>query len=263
MTFQKGNSLCVGRKHSEETKRKISEGNRRRYQNPEERKKSSEALKLANQNPETREKHSLANKKRWEDKGFKTTVSKKISESQTAFHKNNHKTRMCAYCGKYFTGKHQNKYCSRKCYGDSKKKPNIRVECAKCGKVFYKLPAQFKLYPVHYCSKSCAASVANWKGGIAFLPYCPKFNEKTKEEVREAFGRKCYLCDTPENGKHLHVHHCDYNKSQGCTGQRWSLIPLCNSCHAKTNGKRYHWFNLLRDYWLNDYIDFVSGFPLF
>ena len=99
----------------------------------------------------------------------------------------------------------------------------------------------------------------NWKGGIAFGKYCPKFNKKLKEEVREKFGRKCYLCPKTEkeNGKKLDVHHCDYNKGQGC-GQKWSLIPLCHKCHIKTNFNRWYWFNLLSNYWaLNPEINFL------
>lgn len=99
-----------------------------------------------------------------------------------------------------------------------------------------------------------------WKGGISFRQYCPKFNYALKEEIREKFNRKCYLCPTneDENGRRLDVHHCDYNKGQGC-GQKWSLLPLCSKCHKKTNSNRHHWFNLLNGYWINQYIDFGMG----
>lgn len=98
-----------------------------------------------------------------------------------------------------------------------------------------------------------------WKGGLSFEPYCPDFNNSRKECTRERFGRKCFLCGILENGEKLHVHHCDYNKSQGCKGKQWSLIPLCRSCHAKTNHNRWHWFALLRDYWIYEHIDFNSN----
>jgi len=101
----------------------------------------------------------------------------------------------------------------------------------------------------------------NWRGGKSYEPYCPAFTEKLKEEVRAAFQRKCYVCHTPEvvNARKLSVHHVDYQKSQGCRGQRWSLIPLCNSCHSKTNRDRWYWFALLRDYWIYEHIDFNSN----
>jgi hypothetical protein len=91
----------------------------------------------------------------------------------------------------------------------------------------------------------------NWKNGISFLPYCPKFNDLLKEEIRDIFGRKCYICNKSEkeNKKHLSIHHIDYNKNSICNGRRWAFVPLCISCHLKTNGKRYYYFNLLINYW--------------
>ena len=80
-----------------------------------------------------------------------------------------------------------------------------------------------------------------WLGGISFLPYCPKFNRKLKEEVRNKFRRKCFLCGKTEvenNGKNMCVHHIDYDKEQGCNGKTFELVPLCRSCHSKTNGER-------------------------
>ena len=100
----------------------------------------------------------------------------------------------------------------------------------------------------------------NWKGGISFEPYCSKFNNQLKEQVRDKFNRKCFLCGKPEkdnNNRKLHVHHVDYNKGQGC-GYQWSLIPLCESCHAKTNYNRYYWFNLLNNYWCYKYLSSYS-----
>lgn len=101
------------------------------------------------------------------------------------------------------------------------------------------------------------ASNPNWRGGRASLPYCPAFTNELREEVREAFGRKCFLCNKPENGRKLSVHHVDYLKSQGCRGHKWGLIPLCTACHARTNVNRWRWFAQLRDYWIYKYIDFV------
>lgn len=93
-----------------------------------------------------------------------------------------------------------------------------------------------------------------WKGGISFGKYCPKFNETLKEEVRRAFGRTCVVCGAhEEEGRRLAVHHVDYNKVQGCKGMRWSLVPLCASCHSKTNSNRWYWFNKLINYWVEAY----------
>lgn len=86
-----------------------------------------------------------------------------------------------------------------------------------------------------------------WKGGISYEPYCPKFSDELKEEVREKYGRQCFLCSKTEaeNGRKLDVHHINYDKKAGCNGKRWLLIPLCMSCHPKTNSNRVYWENLI------------------
>lgn len=96
----------------------------------------------------------------------------------------------------------------------------------------------------------------NWRGGLSFGNYCPKFNNALREEIRKDFGSRCYLCKTSEheNGRKLDVHHVDYNKGQGC-GQKWNLVPLCQKCHTKTNHNRWYWFCLLANYWVNGAVD--------
>jgi hypothetical protein len=92
----------------------------------------------------------------------------------------------------------------------------------------------------------------NWKGGKSFEPYCPKFNDGLKEEIRDKYNHRCVLCGLLQNGEKLHVHHCDYNKMQGCGKRPWNLVPLCHSCHNKTNHKRWYWFSLLYNRWAQD-----------
>lgn len=101
----------------------------------------------------------------------------------------------------------------------------------------------------------------NWRGGISFEPYCIKFNKEFKERVRNKFGRKCFSCDEPENGRKLSVHHIDYNKNSICNGKEWAFIPLCTKHHAETNSNRWHWFNLYIHYWaMNPDINFNLQF---
>lgn len=99
----------------------------------------------------------------------------------------------------------------------------------------------------------------NWRGGSSFGKYCPKFNRRLKEQIRDKFGRKCFLCSKTEteNGKKLEIHHVDYNKNSICNGNTWPLIPLCIHHHRQTNGKRHYWFNRLINYWaVNPEINF-------
>ena len=81
----------------------------------------------------------------------------------------------------------------------------------------------------------------NYQNGKSFEPYCPKFNNQKKEEIRNQYGRKCYYCNKDEKDniikdnkiRKLCVHHIDGDKKQGCNGKPWKLVPLCLSCHMK------------------------------
>lgn len=77
----------------------------------------------------------------------------------------------------------------------------------------------------------------SWEGGSSHKEYCYKFNKKCRENNRKKFGNKCFLCGNPSETRKLSVHHVDYNKNQGCDSSNWKLVPLCGSCHSKTNGK--------------------------
>jgi len=97
----------------------------------------------------------------------------------------------------------------------------------------------------------------NWRGGLSFGEYCPKFNGSLKEDIRDKYNRKCAICGKRESdcNKKLAIHHTDYNKNTLCNGKSWGLIPLCANCHAKTNGNRWYWFGLLYNYWCYKYQD--------
>lgn len=96
-----------------------------------------------------------------------------------------------------------------------------------------------------------------WRGGASKKKYCSKFNVRVLRKTRERFNRTCLICGTHENGRHLSVHHIDYNKMQGCNGKGWLLVTLCGSCHGKTCHERWHWFALLINHWaINPAISF-------
>lgn len=81
-----------------------------------------------------------------------------------------------------------------------------------------------------------------WRGGISFEPYCPKFNNDFKERVREFFGRVCAECGAPEEDRKLSVHHVNFRKDACCEETVIPLfVPLCQSCHTKTNVDREYW----------------------
>lgn len=83
-----------------------------------------------------------------------------------------------------------------------------------------------------------------WKGGASFEPYCILFNNEFRERVREFFGRKCVECGKTEeeSGARLSVHHVNFRKDSCCAEDAPRLfVPLCRSCHTKTNYNREYW----------------------
>lgn len=81
----------------------------------------------------------------------------------------------------------------------------------------------------------------SWKGGISFLSYCPAFNDRVKEHIRNLCGRTCTVCGKSilqyfrmgSKKIRLHIDHLDENKMQGCDDWEWRLTALCPSCHSK------------------------------
>ena len=88
-------------------------------------------------------------------------------------------------------------------------------------------------------------SYDEWESFACKSPYCPRFNISCKESNREKYGRRCFICGLPEpenitsTGKHrkLSVHHADMQKSQGCDGVKWKLVPVCLKCHHPLHTK--------------------------
>jgi len=95
----------------------------------------------------------------------------------------------------------------------------------------------------------CGVNNPNWQGGKSFEPYCHKFNEAFKEYIREKFGRICFLCPKTEaeTGRKLSVHHVNYDKNCLCDDVKCEFVPLCMSCHAKTNFNQEYWENLIME----------------
>lgn len=83
----------------------------------------------------------------------------------------------------------------------------------------------------------------SWKGGISFAPYCEKFTKEFKERVRVYFDYQCSECVTHQSAlkKLLAIHHVDFNKDSCCSDTIPLFVPLCQSCHSKTNHNREYW----------------------
>jgi hypothetical protein len=93
-----------------------------------------------------------------------------------------------------------------------------------------------------------------WKGGISFEPYCPKFTKKFKERVRAYFGYRCVECGIYQTTPKLPVHHVTFNKKACCDTTIPLFVPLCQSCHSKTQFNRVFW-----QYWFTEMINRLYG----
>jgi len=111
----------------------------------------------------------------------------------------------------------------------------------------------------------------NWRGGTSFGGYCPKFDDKLKENVRAFCGGKCVICEKTReqnNGERLSVHHvftermtCCETKIEDMENVRSRLpkdvarfgeptfgeieilyirmmVPLCRSHHGYVEGEK-------------------------
>lgn len=82
-----------------------------------------------------------------------------------------------------------------------------------------------------------------WRGGVSFEPYCPKFTPEFKERVRAFFNYTCQTCGHlwQKGENRLSVHHVNFNKMSCCNDVIPLFVPLCQSCHTKTNTNREYW----------------------
>jgi hypothetical protein len=85
----------------------------------------------------------------------------------------------------------------------------------------------------------------NWRGGLSYGIYCPKFNQEFKERVRAFYEYTCQVCGHvwQPGEKRLSVHHVNYEK-KACCGDNFIplFVPVCSGkCHPKTNGRRDYW----------------------
>ena len=81
----------------------------------------------------------------------------------------------------------------------------------------------------------------NWKDGVSFLPYPPKWTKQLRIEIIERDENKCQNPNCPNKGARLSVHHIDYVK-ENCS--KLNLITLCIICNSKANRNRQFWKTL-------------------
>jgi hypothetical protein len=210
----------LGKKHSEETKKRISKKVRERYNNPkfrenfkkimkwkmneeEVKKKISQSRKGKHLSEETKQKIRMANK----GKKLSKETRKKMSEAKRKMSEET--KRKISEANK---GKHHSEATKRKLSKMLKGKPQPWNSGKKCNL---------------------------WINGKGNEPYPPEWRETLKRAIRERDIYTCYICRQYGN----EVHHKNYNK-KNCNPD--NLITLCHNCHNKTRKNRKFWINYFK-----------------
>lgn len=223
MVFKKGNNFWIGRKHTQESREKMSKTKKIQYigeNNPFYGKKHTQ---------ETKEKISLANKGKLNGENNpskRPEVREKIRLSKLGKHRSEETKQKLRLS---HLGKKQSL------------ESNLKNSLANKGEKnhFYG-----KKHTIEARTKNSIAHIGEksffWAGGKSYEPYPINFNRLFKEKIRIRDNYTCQICNKMENnGKKLAIHHIDYNKDntfeQNC-------ISLCNKCHTNTTvNNREHW----------------------
>jgi len=259
-----------GFKHSEETKRKISESHKGIFLSEEHRKKLSESHK-GNTNKrgkhiskEAKRKIGENSKEMWKRPGFKERMSKKFSEILKGHPTSKETKRKISEAQKgkkgHWYGTHLSDETKRKISENAKTNPNFGMKGKHLvawnkgltketdervrrygGKQKGIIFSEERRKKMSEAKEGLTGEKSNhWLGGISFDPYTPDFNGNFKRKIRKRDNYKCMICGKPQKElkRQLDVHHIDYNKlnsfPQNC-------VSLCISCHMKTQGNRKQW----------------------
>ncbi len=210
-----------GFKHSEETKRKISNSLKGKVLPEGHRKNISEANKGKHFSTKTEFKAGDLNLAK------RTEVRKKISEANK---------------GKHFSTKTEFK----KGHKPSKFSEEKRIKTRR-NKGWWNDSVKSKK---RFSERSKGEKNPSWRGGISFEPYGTDFNKELKDQIIKRDNYRCQECFKHQEelfrkvkgGKikkyKLSIHHIDYNKKNNNPN---NLISLCLNCHVKTNFKRDDW----------------------
>lgn len=123
---------------------------------------------------------------------------------------------------------------------------NTLVECAYCGKQFYKKNSRLETKSgLHFCCREHKDLAQRLSSGQQFNNLRPEHygKEDIKEYRLNAFRNyihECSICHWNEDEDILEVHHIDENRNNNNLN---NLIILCPICHRKLTSHKYKLIN--------------------
>lgn len=136
----------------------------------------------------------------------------------------------CLYCGRPA----RKKFCSRKCFDDSRRKSKIVIEsiCEKCGNVFKQIVIKDSIanYKRRFCSRACANSkqIKNEKNKKK-IKFCIDCGDKFSTGKRSS-KKRCLKCSKIHERK---LKYC-YNCLKCSKPIKKTTTGHCNNCYRDT-----------------------------
>ena len=215
------NSYMFGKKHSEETKRKMSEAKKDKVFSDEYKLK----LSLAKIGKKNSKEHCKNISKARKGIIFSDEHCKNISKAKKG-KKFSEETKL--KMSKAQTGRKHTDKTKLRISKINKGKKRTSEQCKNMSKI--------QIGKLHW----------NWKGGICKEPYCQEFTQDLKDFIKQRDNYKCMapLCDKKiTKNNPLGVHHIDYDK-KNCVPE--NLISNCRSCNFIANFNRDDWKEIYR-----------------
>ena len=212
-----------------EWRAKITESNRKAAQNPERNKKISLAHKGRTRSKESIEKQKATLKSLLSQPEYRRMLSDAVKGAWTDERRD--RTRSSNLGKKRWGNALENIQRANKRNGESTRDKISNGDVLRAVKKLENLGREI------------------WYGGIVYDdgPYCHLFNPDLKNRCKAYWGYRCFECGAKESdGMKLAIHHVHYDKKTCCNGSPRDLVPLCPSCHARTNHNRDYWENRFR-----------------
>ena len=188
---------------------------------------------------EIRKKRSISCKRMWTNKEYRNKVLSKTKWNDSEFQRKNkndfYKTEEGKECKKRISE------TVRKTF----KEKNLYQYISNKNKELWKDKEYLKKYFIGKYGKE-DKNFESWIKDEYPIREYKNFDNELKIYVRDRFGNLCVNCGVHESNisRSLDCHHIDYDKKNYSKN---NIVPLCQSCHCKTNYNRAHWIKKLKE----------------